>query len=88
VMRLTIVIIKEYHYYQGARSNISWLPHYATSQKVAGLSPNEVDLFNLPNHSSHTMALGLTRPLKQISTTNLAGGGGGGGVIGGEVLTL
>ena len=29
----------------------SWLRHYATSWKVAGLNPDEVDCFNLPNPS-------------------------------------
>jgi hypothetical protein len=52
----------------------SWLRHYATSQKVAGLSHNEVDFFNLPNPSSHTMALGSTQPLTEMSTRNLPGG--------------
>jgi hypothetical protein len=39
----------------------SWLRHYATSWKVADLSPDEVDFFNLPNPSGHIMALGLTQ---------------------------
>jgi hypothetical protein len=33
--------------------------------------PNKVDFFNIPNPSSHTMALGLTQPLTEMSTTNL-----------------
>jgi hypothetical protein len=37
-------------------------------------SPNEVDFFNLPNPSSRTMALGLTQPLREMSTRNLPGG--------------
>jgi hypothetical protein len=36
----------------------SGLRHYATSWKVAGSSPDEVDFLNLPNPSSRTMALG------------------------------
>jgi hypothetical protein len=36
---------------------------------------DEVDFFNLPNHSSHTMALGSTHPLTEMSTRNLPGGG-------------
>jgi hypothetical protein len=44
----------------------------------AGMSPvripDEVELFNLPNLSSHTMALGSTQPLKEMSTRNLPGG--------------
>jgi hypothetical protein len=35
-----------------------WLRHHATSRKVAGSSPDEVDYFNLPNPSSRTTALG------------------------------
>jgi hypothetical protein len=40
----------------------------------AGLSPDELDFFNLPNLSSRTMALGSTEPLIEISTRNLPGG--------------
>jgi hypothetical protein len=36
--------------------------------------PDEVDLFNLPNPSSRTMALGSTQPLTEMSTRNLPGG--------------
>jgi hypothetical protein len=55
----------------------SWLRHYATSRKVAGSSPNEVDfIFNLPNPSSRTMALGSTQPLTEMSTKSLSGGKG------------
>jgi hypothetical protein len=37
-----------------------------------GSIDNEVTgFFNWPNHSSHTMALGLTEPLTEMSTTNL-----------------
>jgi hypothetical protein len=32
-----------------------------------------VDFFNLPNHSSRTMALGSTQPLTEMSTRNLPG---------------
>jgi hypothetical protein len=35
-------------------------------QKVVGSSPDEVDFFNLPNSSSHIMALGSTQPLTEI----------------------
>jgi hypothetical protein len=44
----------------------------------AGRSPvralDEVDFFNLPNPSSHTMALGSTQPLIEMSTGNFPGG--------------
>jgi hypothetical protein len=33
-------------------------------------------LFNWPNHSSRTMALGLTQPLTEMSTRDLPGGKG------------
>jgi hypothetical protein len=52
----------------------SWLRHYARSRKVAGSSPDEVDIFNLRNPSSRVMALGLTQPLTEMSTKNLPGG--------------
>jgi hypothetical protein len=61
---------------EGTRDR-SWLRRYTTSRKVAGSSPNEVDIYNLPNPSSHTMALGSTQPLTEISTRNLPGGRGG-----------
>jgi hypothetical protein len=35
--------------------------------------PDEVDFFNLPNPSGHTMALGSTQPLTEMSTRNLPG---------------
>jgi hypothetical protein len=40
----------------------------------AGLSPDEVDFFNLPNPSSCTMALGLTQPVTEMSTRNIPRG--------------
>jgi hypothetical protein len=45
--------------------------YYATSRKVAGSSPDEVDFFNWPNPSSRTMALGSTQPVTEMSTRNL-----------------
>jgi hypothetical protein len=36
--------------------------------------PDEVDIFNLPNPSSRTMALRSTQPLRETSTRNLPGG--------------
>jgi hypothetical protein len=36
--------------------------------------PDEVNIFNLPNPSSRTMALGSTQPLTEMSTRNLPGG--------------
>jgi hypothetical protein len=53
------------------------LIHYATSPKVAGSSPDEVDIFNLPNPFSYTVSLGSTQPLSDMSTRILLGGGEG-----------
>jgi hypothetical protein len=36
--------------------------------------PDEVDFFNLSNPPSHTIALGSTQPLTEMSTRNLPGG--------------
>jgi hypothetical protein len=36
--------------------------------------PDEVDFFNLPKPSSHTMALESTQPLIEMSTRNLPEG--------------
>jgi hypothetical protein len=41
-----------------------------------GSSPDKVDFFNLPNLSSHTVALGLTQPLTEMSTRKIPGGKG------------
>jgi hypothetical protein len=42
-----------------------------------GSIPDEViEIFNLPNPSSRTMAPGLTQPITEISTRNLLGGKG------------
>jgi hypothetical protein len=61
--------------YGGTRYR-SWLRHYATSRKVKRSSPDEVDLFNIPNPSSRTMALESTQPLAEMSTRNLPGSKG------------
>jgi hypothetical protein len=48
--------------------------HYATREKFAGSSPDEVDIFfNLPNPSIRTVTLGSTQPLTEMSTRNLSG---------------
>jgi hypothetical protein len=57
----------------GLYGSNNWLKHYALSQEVTGSSPGEVDFFNFPNPSSHTMALGSTQPLTETSTRNLPG---------------
>jgi hypothetical protein len=60
-----------YKSYWGTRYR-SWLSHYGTSRMVAGSIPDEaIGLFNLPNPSNRTTALGLTQPLTEMSTRNL-----------------
>jgi hypothetical protein len=51
------------------------LRDYAANRKVAASIPDEVtDLFNWPNPSSLTVALGSTQPLTEMSTMNLPAG--------------
>jgi hypothetical protein len=50
--------------------------HYATSRKVVGSNPGELDFSNLPNPSSRTMDLESTQLLTEMSTRNLLGGKG------------
>jgi hypothetical protein len=58
---------------QGARGSVvDWGTTYATSRKVAGSILDEViGIFNLPDPSSRTMALGSTQPLTQMTTKSL-----------------
>ena len=51
------------------------LRHYATNRQVAGSIPDGViGIFKWHNHSGHTMALGSTQPLTEMSTTLFPGG--------------
>jgi hypothetical protein len=51
--------------------------HYATRRKVAGSIPDEViEFFNCVNPSRSTMALGSTKPLKNMSNRNFPGAKG------------
>jgi len=53
----------------------SWLRHYATNQKVAVSIPDGVTgIFHRHNPSGRTMALGLTQPLTEMSTSNISWG--------------
>jgi len=53
----------------------SWLRHYNTSQKVAGLIPDGViRISRLLNPSSHTLALESTQPPTDMSTRNVSHG--------------
>jgi hypothetical protein len=58
----------------------SWLRHYATSRKVAGLNPDEVNefFFIFPNPSNHTMALGVDSASNRNEYHQIFLGGGGG----------
>jgi hypothetical protein len=50
----------------------SWLRHYATSPEGRGFDSRWCHwIFNLPNPSSRTMALGPTHPLTEMTTRNL-----------------
>jgi len=52
-----------------------WLRHCATSRKVAGSIPDcAIGIFHSHNPSSHTMALGLTQPLTEMSTRIISWG--------------
>jgi hypothetical protein len=55
---------------------------YATSRKVVGSSPDEVDFVNLLTLSSRTMALGSTEHLREMSASNFPG------VKGGRIIRL
>jgi hypothetical protein len=53
----------------------SWLRHYATTWNVMGSIPNGVtEIFQQHKPSGRTMALGLTQPLAEMSTRNIAWG--------------
>ena len=59
----------------GATRWRSWLRHCATSRKVAGSNPGGViGIFHWHNPSGHTMALGSTQPLTEMSTRNISWG--------------
>jgi hypothetical protein len=54
------------------KSNL--LGHYATSRKIAGSIPDEVNgILNWPNLSSRIMALRSTKHLTDMSTRSLPG---------------
>jgi len=52
----------------------SWLRYCAISRKVAGSIPDGVRIFHRHDPSSRTMALGLTRPLTEMSIRNISWG--------------
>jgi len=53
----------------------SFLFHCPTSRKVAGSIPDgDIVIFHWHNLSGHTMTLGLTKPLTEMSTRNISWG--------------
>jgi hypothetical protein len=61
----------------GGTLQCSWLKLYATSRNAAGSIPDEVTrFFSWSNPPSHTMALGSTQPLTEMSTRILPVGKG------------
>jgi hypothetical protein len=57
--------------------------HCATSQKVVGSIPDGViGIFHWYNPTGRTIALGLTRPLTEMSTRNISWGGKDGRCLG------
>jgi len=61
----------------------SQLRHCATSQKAAGSIPDGViGIFHRHVHSSHTVAMGLTQSLTEMSTRNISWGVKAAGVYG------
>ena len=54
----------------------SWLTHCATSRLAAGsISDVVTGIFHCHNPSCCTMTLGLTQPLREMSTRNISWGG-------------
>jgi hypothetical protein len=69
-----IYVFAQWFELTGAHDSIVDWDNYATSWKFAGSIADEViGLFIWPNPSSHTVALGSTQPLSEMSTRNLPG---------------
>ena len=60
----------------GATRWRSWWRHCTTSWEVAGSVPDVIGIFHWRNPSGRTMALGLTQPLIEMSSTNILWGWG------------
>jgi hypothetical protein len=62
---------------KGARGSVvGWGPMLQAGRPRVRFSMRSLSFFNLPNPSSHNMALGLTQPLTEISTRKIPGGKG------------
>jgi hypothetical protein len=62
------------HLKKGARGSVVGWGTMLQAGRSPVRVPDEVDFFNLPNPSSHIMALGSTQPLTEMSTKDLPGG--------------
>jgi len=80
----------KYHsipYINGGNQWRSWLKHCAKSRKVAGSIPNCVTgIFHWHKPSGRTMALGLSQPLTEMSTSNVSWGSKGSRYVGLKTL--
>jgi hypothetical protein len=62
------------HVVQKARGSVAGWGTMQQARRSTVRVPDEVDCFNWPNPSSHTMALGSAQTLTELSTRNLPGG--------------
>jgi hypothetical protein len=59
--------------YNNGTAAAQWLRYCATNRKVAGSIPDGViGIFHWHNPSDHTMTLGLTQPLTEMSTRSIS----------------
>jgi hypothetical protein len=78
-----MIFFSVYFFLIGGTRWRSWLRYCATNRKVVGSIPNgAIGIFHWHNPSGHTLALGLTQPLTEVSTRNISWGGKGGRCIG------
>jgi hypothetical protein len=74
-MLLLAIFVCIYIIFVGSTWWRSWLRLCATSRQVAGSIPNDVTgIFHCHNPSSHTMALGSTQPVTEMSTSDISRG--------------
>jgi hypothetical protein len=71
---MTGMTLKDYTEYWGTRGSVfGWCTMLQAGRSSVRV-PDEVDFFSWPNPSSHTMVLGSTQPITEISTRNFDGG--------------
>jgi hypothetical protein len=74
-MSIILSINENLKKFEGARgSEVGWGTMLQPGRSRVQFPMRWLDFFNLPNHSSRTMALGSTQPLTKMSTRNLPGG--------------